>query len=32
MGKYDLLSKYLIICNKYKITLNMKEIKVIICN
>ncbi|WP_195517355.1 hypothetical protein [Paraclostridium bifermentans] len=30
MGKYDLLGKYLSVCNKEEITLNMKEIEIII--
>lgn len=32
MGKYDLLAKYLSVCNKEEITLNMKEIEFIIGN
>lgn len=30
MGKYDLLAKHLSVCNDDKVTLNMKEIEVII--
>ena len=30
MGKYDLLAKYLSVCNKEEVNLNMKEIEVII--
>lgn len=30
MGKYNLLAKYLSVCNKEEVTLNMKEIEVII--
>lgn len=32
MGKYDLLAKYLNVCNKDELTLNMREIEVIIGN